>query len=505
MKFKLKRLLSFIFLAAAMQNLNAATKFEASGTSSPSPLNLAGKGTITITPQGDLGEDVYVFSWCGIYAGQTGFSMQWQDAINEKYRMTRNSDGSYTYKLPKTYQEWFKLTDEQCANLKQVGFIARNTSEQTVDVFIDCIFKQEYFSGGIGTATDPYQINNAEDLEYLANNNKFWVEDTYFLQTSNIEIDRLPNPIGNETVPFKGIYNGDGFSINGLRIKCNPGSAAGLFGVASGAVIKNVVLENCVVKGAGYAGTLVGKAENCRISQSLSSQGEVWSSLLGAGGLVGCLEGGDISDCYSSSDVIAPDEKAVGGLVGKNTGEIRSCYATGSLTASNYIGGLAGANYGKIIHSAALNKSIEGSGKFVGRFGGNNNHQNESIDNYAWSDMPYKSHDNWSYFSDHANRPELMPQSQSTYKDGLEWDFGNVWYWKKLGESGFPELRIVKNELPSPMPEEFTTSILNVEEDCMDIESIYSLEGMFMGDSLDKLPRGIYIVKTKNKAYKILH
>ncbi len=500
----LKKIISVVCCLVCIQGAYAV-KYEASGTSSPSPLNLAGKGTITITPAGDLGDDVYIYSWCGIYAGQSGYSMTWQDAIADKYRMTRNADGSYSYVLTRTYQDWFKLTDEQCAGLEQIGVIARNTTDQTVNVYIDCIYKEEFFSGGIGTVNDPYQIQCASDLEYLAANNKFWSENTHFVQTASIELDRPINPIGSEKVPFMGCYDGRGYSIAGLIVKSNPGTEAGLFGVAVGAEIDRVVLVDCEVKGAGYVGSLVGRAKDCVISQSLSSQGEVQSRLLATGGLVGFLEGGTISDCYSSTDVFAPAEKAVGGLLGKNTGKVINSYATGRISAADYAGGLIGANYGTVVNSAAINGSIEASGKFVGRFGGNNNSLNVSEGNFAWIDIPCIAQMTWSDFSDHAVRPDLSPNVKSTYSNSLHWDFDNVWFWKDGDECGYPELRMVKESLPSPLPEVLVSDIPTLTCDDTHIEKVYNLQGIFMGHSLDELPAGIYIVKTKTSVYKIVH
>ncbi len=498
----LKGLLTLLCFTAAAQGVFAATKYEASGTSSPSPLNLAGKGTITITPKVDLGDDVYIFSWCD---AQSGFSMQWQDAINEKYRMTRNDDGSYSYPLRQSYQEWFKLSDEQCAGLKQIGVIARNTTKQTVNVYIDCIFQPVFFSGGIGTPGDPYQIGCADDLIYLSTHSTFWAPNTHFVQTASIQLDQAITPIGNESCPFKGHYDGDGYSITGLTVKTNPGHAAGLFGVADGATLEHVVVADCNVDGVGYVGALAGRAKDCQISQSLSSQGEVRSRLLATGGLVGVLEDGYMTDCYSSTNVSAPDEKAVGGLVGKNTGTITNCYATGHIYASNYAGGLVGANYGTVTNSAAINKSINAPGRFVGRFGGNNNTMNVSDGNYAWCDIPQQGDDAWSDFADHSDRPGLYPEVQSTYDDTLQWDFDNTWRWKKADVGGYPELRIIKDELPSPMPDELVSHIIPIAVEESDAVRIYNLQGIFMGESVDRLPHGIFIVKTGTKVRKIIH
>lgn len=347
-------------------------------------MNLCTPCVITIQVDGDLGDDVYIFSWAGALAAQTGFSMNWNDAINDKYRMTRNADGSYSYTIEGSYQDWFKITDEQCESLTEIGVIARSTTLQTADCMVPCVFHKIYFSGGIGTAEDPFRISTADDLVYLSSSPKFWGADNHFVQTEAIELDGRFIPIGNEKTPFAGSYDGDGYSISGLNIKTMGCIGTGLFGVAEDATITGVVIYDGKVSGQGATGALIGVANNCTVSQSLAHGTAVSSSLPSVGGLVGVNEGGSISDCYSTATIIAPAEKAVGGLVGKNTGKVYTSYSTGGIEAADYAGGIAGANYATVSRCVAINASLEGKGSFIGRLGGNNNALNLSDSNMAW-------------------------------------------------------------------------------------------------------------------------
>lgn len=75
---------------------------------------------------------------------------------------------------------------------------------------------------GEGTASSPYQIGTAEDLQYLA----AFVNDTYmnakygnayYIQTADIDMSGITwTPIGTENNPFSGNYNGGYCSITGL-------------------------------------------------------------------------------------------------------------------------------------------------------------------------------------------------------------------------------------------------------------------------------------------------
>lgn len=222
------------------------------------------------------------------------------------------------------------------------------------------------------------------------------------------------------------------------------------------------------------------------------------------GGLTGANIGGTITDCYATADIEGAAEKAVGGLVGKNTGTLTSSYSTGKVVADNYAGGFVGANYGQANVCAAVNASLSGEGAFTGRFGGNNNSLNVSTENLAWNEMPHSG--SWSDFADHSLRDGLSPKAQSTYKDALRWDFNNVWFWKEKFGAGYPELRIVKTDLPNALPLELIQDDLSVSvvaEDEEGIPEIYNLQGIFVGNRFDTLSPGFYIVRNVNKTYKI--
>src|SRR3712207_6630452 len=76
------------------------------------------------------------------------------------------------------------------------------------------------FAGGAGTSNDPYQIENAEQLQAV---NDFLT--SHFILTEDIDLEGVVwNPIGT----FTGVLDGNGHSINNLLIE-NGNSGNGLF------------------------------------------------------------------------------------------------------------------------------------------------------------------------------------------------------------------------------------------------------------------------------------
>lgn len=140
-------------------------------------------------------------------------------------------------------------------------------------------------------------------------------------------------PIGKDTVPFTGIFDGKGFTISNLHINRPTTIYVGLFGVLSGEV-KNVGLINNNIIGGSYTGGLVGYNEYGTISNFYST------GAVGGGGLVG-------------------------GLVGFNySGAISNSYATGAVSGTGgYVGGLVGYNYGSTISNSYSTGAVSGTGE----------------------------------------------------------------------------------------------------------------------------------------------
>ena len=129
---------------------------------------------------------------------------------------------------------------------------------------------------GKGTSQDPYKIANIQDLQKLRS---IWKDNRgkYFIVTQNIDLSSIANfaPLP----PFKGILDGNNKKILHLKIDGTDLSSqryTGLFGtIARTGQVKNLRLENILVKGAqivgGLAGELTGRIDNSYVTGQVLS------------------------------------------------------------------------------------------------------------------------------------------------------------------------------------------------------------------------------------------
>jgi rhodanese-related sulfurtransferase len=227
------------------------------------------------------------------------------------------------------------------------------------------------YSGGSGTANDPYQIATAEDLILLGETPEDY--DKHFILTADIDLDpNLPGrkvfdraiiaPDTNDVkfafqgTDFAGVFDGNGHVISNLHIQ---GSGyLGLFGQLDyTAKISNLGLEMVYINGTGSdIGGLVGLNRCGDIATSYST-GTV-SGKETVGGLVSS-NGGNINMCYSTANVSGNGD--VGGLVGFHSGRgsISSSFSTGTVTGDEYVGGLVGFNTGPVTNCYS-NSMVDG-------------------------------------------------------------------------------------------------------------------------------------------------
>jgi probable HAF family extracellular repeat protein len=206
------------------------------------------------------------------------------------------------------------------------------------------------YSGGSGTAANPFQISSVQDL--LAMRTDTANLDKHFILTADIDMD--PNVTGVSAfttalinTTFTGVFDGDGYKIKNLTIirKFPSSTLVGLFREVSGtgAEIKNLGLENVNIDvigntHGGLCGRISGgKLTNCYVTGIV--KGRIYT-----GGLCGQAENAIIDSCYFSGSVSGGP---VGGLCGFSIQyspglTVTDCYATGSVTGNNAVGGLFG-------------------------------------------------------------------------------------------------------------------------------------------------------------------
>lgn len=435
----------FALLALAAPAAVWAAGQQASITSTPSPA-VSNKPLEIKIQTSDLGADVYCYTWCHEMQGGEKAPYGWDDVNTDKFKMSR-SGNVYTYTIS-NIKEFYGLSDAQLVSLTKLGFIAKTSNgNQTEDCFVEVVQgPTSLYSGGEGTTSSPYIIAKSEDLQYLADTPADWGNGVCFKLDADINASTLKSTIGTMATPFSGTFDGNGHCITSLSLNGSTvGSATGLFGKIEGADIHDLGIAGANVKGATFTGILVGYASSGTVSRCYT-MGTVSGSSICVGGLVGENVAATITDCYSGASVSNPSDYATGGLVGKNSGTIKNTYAAGAITGYDYVGGVAGANYGVVSYSLAVNETVSSAHNYAARFGGNANARNNSLNNVSWKDIDNASA-SWTQHGDHAVSHTAADIVDATcFNDMLKWDFNSIWEWQYDGKRNWPALRNVSGQ-----------------------------------------------------------
>lgn len=171
-------------------------------------------------------------------------------------------------------------------------------------------------------------------------------------------------PIGSESKPYTGNFNGGNYSISGIFFESDSESVVGMFGcVGNGGIVENVDLSISYLLGNEYIGGICGKNYGTIYACSVSGSIEGGKYI---GGIAGC-NSGDIIGCYSSSEVIGV--QAVGGVAGINeSGKIADSNVCNFVYAEDDAGGIAGVCKATIVNcdSSGIVDGKKNTGGIVG-------------------------------------------------------------------------------------------------------------------------------------------
>ncbi len=242
------------------------------------------------------------------------------------------------------------------------------------------------YSGGSGTAEDPYRISTAADWTELTTASGDW--EKHFILTADIDLEGIDLvPVGNDDTEFSGVFDGFGHTIRNVSIVMPSSNYVGLFGEVYGR-IKNLNVIDADIQGRNSVGGLVGFLlpgiiSSCRVTGSITGGTAV-------GGLVGGNWGGTVRSSYSSCSVNG--NIFVGGLIGHSTSfdysfrKIQECYATGSVDGNECVGGLIGANQLPVTECYAVGK-VSGNIEVGGLIGSNSGSVTASFWDVQTSEM----------------------------------------------------------------------------------------------------------------------
>ena len=223
-----------------------------------------------------------------------------------------------------------------------------------------------------------YTVTSADGLKNVAKLvNEEGKTDINITLDTDLTLTGEWTPIGTESQPYTGTFDGNGKTITGLTVTGSD-RYTGLLGFIKGTV-KNVVLTEINITSGTFVGGVAGwsfggNIENCSVSGSVSGSD--------VGGVVGYQQGGSITGCSSSATV--KGTQRAGGVAGAtNSGAtLAACYATGDVTVENdgtnnsHAGGVVGYNGGGTLTACYATGSVTGSGSgtiYVGGVTGSNN------------------------------------------------------------------------------------------------------------------------------------
>lgn len=165
-------------------------------------------------------------------------------------------------------------------------------------------------------------------------------------------------PIGSESSPYKGIFDGNGKKISNLNIKIEDknGTYQGLFASLDGATVQNLGIESGSIDAAQYIGAIAGSMTNnsiiinCYNKALVTGHGNENKTEAKAGGIVGYCKDSQIIACYNEGEIgessVTVTSCDMGGIVGNITGTsyIIASYNRGSIMqkAGPRQGGIAG-------------------------------------------------------------------------------------------------------------------------------------------------------------------
>ena len=227
--------------------------------------------------------------------------------------------------------------------------------------------------------TENINIGTAEQLINFRNNvnSGETYEGKTIILTNNIDLSSVCGantenwvPIGTQTNPFKGNFNGNNCTINSLYINDTDNNYQGLFGFVNSGTVKNIIVKGSVKGGTGSAGIVAyikdGIIDNCINEANIThTNNYIYSenskaNITYIGGVSGLVEGTtQITNSFNKGEVTSyatgADYILGGGIAGwisenENGVIIQKCSNSGKIqvkqinesTGYLQIGGIAG-------------------------------------------------------------------------------------------------------------------------------------------------------------------
>jgi len=345
--------------------------------------------SVTISTAGGQREYAFIPDVSGKYNFSSSGSFDTYGYLldSSKTQLTSNDDGgsglnfSITYDLiaGRTYYLRTKFYSNSTTGTFTVKVIA-NTLVEPIDPILPTNPNTDVwdgtiasgFGGGSGTQDNPYLINTASQLAYLAKrtNEGTNYSGKYFKLTVDIDLNnRNWTPIGigvltgdtyTTTKAFRGNFNGDYHTVYNLYIADTLTTFTGFFGCLYGANISKLGIVNASINGYGCgtsrctAGILAGASSNNTYVSKCFVRGNInisaGSSFVDIASLIGDHYNTTVTDAYAVTNIRTTTSNGghTGGLFGYSDGYTSTsrCFYYGNISASGgYTAGGINSNY----------------------------------------------------------------------------------------------------------------------------------------------------------------
>ena len=331
------------------------------------------------------------------------------------------------------------------------------------------VHAENTFSGGSGTADDPYRISSASDLSALAEGvarGDASLASASYVMTGDITVYDTQNlsrwmyeapgksitPIGSAEHPFTGHFNGAGHTVRGVYYFDDDAEYAGLFGVIQNGTVENLTVADSYIRAHKYVGGIAGCVKSTSNDTSIlrcRNLGTVKGTSY-TGGIAGyAVSNGNtltIAECQNSGEVIGYN--SVGGIAGANhstaTLIVENCINTAQISGGNFnLGGIVGENFA--VDTAIVRTSYNtglmyrgGDGYYHGSVVGLNHGENEKslalVENcYYLTDTDKLGVGHEGGYSTVKKVEERTPMMMEGKEGFAGFDFTSVWSMPKSG------------------------------------------------------------------------
>lgn len=369
---------------------------------------------VEVTPA--TGQNLVVIPFTGTSASFAGIMIPGQSGFRT-INVTLENGKVYTYThsadidlQPGRYTTVNLVLGRDNIKLDDAGI---NVSDWENGTSIDGAEANEAYSYDSNTKT--ITIYSGEGLKVAADVVNSGDTDINIILDNDIDLSDIDwTPIGTESRPYTGTFDGGTYTITGLKIDKSGTDYVGLIGcLGSGGKVQNVTLTEVNVTGGTYVGGIAGQTdgtvENCSVNGTVTGQnqtggivGQNFSTISGCsaegtvtgninvGGIsglcvpnydtgTGSLIGSTIEGCHSTAAVSGIS--SVGGVLGNlgNNSFLMACYSTGNVTVTStdgsFVGGVVGINSQGTVtgcyHATGEITSLGGGGRIGGIVGEN--------------------------------------------------------------------------------------------------------------------------------------